>query len=253
MSTSVAQAASASVPSSTLIIDQAKVHGIVRRVSTVSAYQSAHTHWFNIAKSSLKIVHPTYVITQGTYQVTIPKGGTISAIELAANPVAHTNLIEIGSPQRLPIPQRSSSRGHFVQSTTKGGTTTATNGQTDPSTSGWFQTGWNNWAGCTQSWVQDNISFSYDGTYVTSYSGSDKRWWNSGWSEVAHAIGSYYNSTSTAATVWTYDKISSSNGYYMLYNDNNVVGHGNGSLSGYVNTSSNATGFGYYDYTLHSW
>ena len=161
-------------------------------------------------------------------------------MEMAANPSQHTVLLAVGTPTPASLKDASKlPQGSTATGTTPEAHASVTPAGQDPSQSGYFETVWETPAGVTQNLVKDSISFNYDGTYVDSYSGSDYRWWWSdiGWYEQSHSIGSYFNSNYTSATVWTYDYFCAFGcSTYTKYSDNNVVAHGNGSVSGYVNT-----------------
>lgn len=119
------------------------------------------------------------------------------------------------------------------------------------STSGYFQTVWYDPVGITLSEVKDNISFSYDGTYVDSYSGSWYLYWdsNTGWYYYNLSNGGYITSAQTAATQYT-DVVFQNDTFCFgqttvtYYNPNEVVAHGDGSVTGWVNTWSDSPGSG---------
>lgn len=93
--------------------------------------------------------------------------------------------------------------------------------------------------------VADTITWSYDGSRVLSYSGSDSRTWfkPTGWWESYHAIyAGYLNSG--AASVWTNDSMRNQLFCNPLaltgveYYENRVIGFKDGSATGSVTTGA---------------
>ncbi len=197
------------------------------------------------------------------YNVASPHGQYIGTEEIAINPTNHTQLIEVGVASPASVAAVPQPRGSQATSTVGSLTDPNPGTGTDPSTSGYYEVVWHDPIDASMTIVKDNISFTYDGTYVDSFSGSDYRWWYSddGWFAYGHSIGSYYNtSADEEATVWTYQMFQNNvfgnvvptcgekGDTYIAVDDNNVHAYGNGSVTGQVNTYAYGGCYGYLGY-----
>ncbi len=169
--------------------------------------------------------------------------GVVAAVEVAVDSVARRQLVAVGQVPGFPsingAQETAASAAHAPDLGTAAGASPTISSTTTSSTGGGAITVWEDIVGLSVNSVGDHIDWSYDGTYVTSFSGRDSRTWLSetGWQEVSHSIGSYYNGSHTVATVYTNDHFATSlchtDTYYYA---NNVYGFGDGHVGGGVNT-----------------
>jgi hypothetical protein len=197
---------------------------------------------------------PSYYTLSGTLQgnvyrypmtLTVEPGYTAVAAEIGHDPITHQQLLEVALVSSPPTVQTGGSAASSPVETRSGSSALAPSLQTsDPSTSGYFETVWADPVGITTNLVQDNVSWQYNGTDVTSATYSDYRWWlsNDGWYEVSHIIQAGYTGN---PTLWvdTWDEFQNNAFCYILgtqvqtyYEPNQVIAHGNGSISGSTNT-----------------
>jgi len=160
----------------------------------------------------------------------------VGVVEVSATTETHTQLLAVGTPTAKLLTPPRSKKGALKQSF-------STAHLRHAAQSGNFMTTWWDPIDIAVNWVQDTISFNYNGSVVTSYSGSDNRWWLSetGWFEASHRIGDSYGPGKSSATVWTESHMQ--NNTFCLgqttnvyYQDNAVYGYGDGTISGETNT-----------------
>lgn len=165
--------------------------------------------------------------------ITVSPGQTIAIREMAENTRQDTALVKIGIPSTTSMAKVSASpmlRPAYRVADPPGGY---------PSVSGAYtETGWNDFLGITVGIVWNFISFSYNGRQVTTYHT---------WDAVKHPFpdGDYFISnhqghgeTGGNASGWTYaveDAPAFAN-TKIYWHVNEVTAHGNGRVTGYVNT-----------------
>lgn len=234
------------------------VRGTITLIASPQAYAATPgAQFFDVSQVPLHLAQPAYYVVTATvikgiyqyqYELVAERGSVVGSIELAINPNTHTQLIEVGVPTADSLAAVDAARPSGGSSDTQ-----PIVAQTRPqhaslvsanlSTSGYYRTVWMDSRIQEVNEVKDSISFTYDGTYVNSYSGSDYRWWGPVWSEDSHSIGSFYNSNHTTATVWTHDHFGNSASCWPSYNEiyysnNSVIGYGSGAVGGKVSTSA---------------
>lgn len=229
--------------------------GPVHCITSPQVYQTPNAQFFDVTHLPLHLIAPSYYVVDSqfvsghyeyAYDLHAPHGSVVAAIEVAIDPVAHTELIEVGVPtaDSSTAPQAPATGGSSATSETAG---MARGNAVSPlfsprSTSGFYRTVWSGSLGIEANEVKDTINFSYDGTYVDSFNGSDYRAWSGAWGEQSHSIGTYYSNNNTRGTVWTYDHFYSGSycwplgGSDVYYSDNNVYGFGAGDVGGHVST-----------------
>ena len=173
------------------------VSGALRSVSSPKDYQGPGVGWINNNNVPLVLNAVRYYVATGSYRLHAAPGQYVASIELAANSITGTQLIEVGVPtaaSRSRVPHNGASTTSSI-----GPVTGPSRTSPDPSTSGYYEVVWHDPIDASLTIVKDNISWSYDGTYVDSYSGSDYVWWysNDGWFQYGHSIGSYFNNNYT--------------------------------------------------------
>lgn len=232
-----------------------QVNGQVTPITSPQAYAATPgAYFFDVSHMSLHISQPVYYVVTGRlsgglyhyqYELVAAPRSYASEIEVAVNPITHTQLIEVGVPTAASLATIPTTLAASTRSATSSATAPSASRQLralSRSTSGWYYTAWYDPANLVLTEVKDTINYTYDGYYINSFNGSDWRNWGwDGWGEVSHSIGSYYGSGYTSATVWTYDHFRNGvfcafNATDVYYSDNNVVAHGNGGVGGYVNT-----------------
>ena len=230
------------------------ISGPVTRVSSPVAFSGPDVAWINNHNVPLVLKDAQYYVTYGGYHLHAAPGQYVASIELATNPQSHAQLIEVGTP----TPASIAAVPHGGQSaSSSGGSASGHNpAEPDPSTSGYYEVVWHDPVDASLAIVKDNMSWTYDGTYVDSYSYSDYRWWysNDGWFAYGHSMGSYFTDGNQEAVAWTYQHFQNNvfcagSSTYIRVDDNNVEGWGDGSVGGYVNTwdwGGCASWLGYY-------
>ena len=172
-------------------------------------------------------------LNQRPVSVTVNSGQIVAIREMAMNVRQDTALIKIGIPSMMSVDMVAAApglRSAYRVAPPPGG---------DPSVSGAYtETGWNDFLGITVGIVWNFISFSYNGSQVTSYHT---------WDSVQHPFpyGDYFMANSQGhaetqgnASGWTFaieDAPALSN-TKIYWDVNEVTAHGNGSVTGYVNT-----------------
>ena len=164
--------------------------------------------------------------------VTVNPGETVAVREIAANPARKTELVKIGVPTTNVSPESPTPLAATAMRVVAppGG---------DPSVSGAYcETGWNDFLGITVGIVWNFISFSYNGSQVTG----DHTW---DWIRHPFPDGDYFMAnrqghmeTRGTAYGWSFvieDAPAFAN-TKIYWDVNEVVAHGNGRVSGYVNT-----------------
>ena len=106
-----------------------------------------------------------------------------------------------------------------------------------------FYTFWVDPVGAAVNEVKDNATVTSNGTYISSFSGSDNRWWltESGWYEVYGHLSTYLSGSFTYGQVSTCDRFVNPNfagcgETDTYYQPNSLVVHGDLSANGSVNT-----------------
>src|SRR5437899_6623357 len=169
------------------------ISGRLTPVETPSQLKTASTRSFTPANDLLEAANIRYFAVTGelvgahyTYplQFTANKGQKLGVVELSSDPVAHIQVIAVGIPTaRLTNPPTR-------QGTSQGQSQPKTAGVVPFTSSGSrsFTTTWYDPVNLNVNWVKDTINFSYNGTIVTTFNGTDSRWWlsESGWFEAGH-------------------------------------------------------------------
>lgn len=228
------------------------ISGQLTPVETPSQLKTASTRSFTPASDLLEAAGIRYFVVTGelvgthyTYplQFTANKGQKLGVVELSSDPVAHIQVIAVGTPTAKltnPPTQQGTSRGQSQPKTTGVVPFTSSGSRS-------FTTTWYDPVNLNVNWVKDTINFSYDGTIVTTFNGTDSRWWlsESGWFEAGHSIGSGYigagSNPQVQAAVYTYDHMQNNTfcagqTTNVYYSNNAVIANGNGSTSGSINT-----------------
>ncbi|HEU5376212.1 MAG TPA: hypothetical protein VFV38_12275 [Ktedonobacteraceae bacterium] len=176
-------------------------------------------------------------------EFTANKGQSLGIVEISSDPIAHTQVIAVGMPTAKllnPSMQQGKSQSQSQQKTASIVPFTSSGSKS-------FTTTWYDPVNLNVNWVKDTINFSYNGSIVTSFSGSDSRWWlsESGWFEAGHSIDSGYigagSNPQIQAAVYTFDHMQNNTfcagqTTNVYYSNNAVIANGNGSTSGTINT-----------------
>src|SRR5690242_3539346 len=165
------------------------VRGAVQQVSGLEEYgRAAGAQYFDVKSDLGRMTGVGYFIVAAQpetapngphFQIVKPAGiGVVRTIEVAVNPVTHTQLMAVGlattgEPAQPP-------NGQIAQSPATQGAISAIGGQATASASGcwnggYLKTYWYDPVGITVNYVKDIVNWCWNGTYVTSYSGSDSR------------------------------------------------------------------------------
>ncbi len=234
------------------------IRGAITQIASPQLYMASHkAHFFDVSRLPVRIPHPVYYVVsaevvngilQYQYDLVAAHGTVVTEIEMAISSSDHTQLIEVGvtsaySPSDAMLARPTTGHSAMQTNTSQPRPESTQFMPLSTSTSGSYLTVWVDAKVREVTEVKDTINFTYDGTYIDSYSGSDYRWWGPGWGEDSHSIGSYYNSNYTDATVWTHDHFGSNvycPGTYneIYYTNNHVVGFGSGAVGGNKTTSA---------------
>jgi hypothetical protein len=170
-------------------------------------------------------------------------GKGVEAVELAIDTATGRQLLAVGTVSAV-------AEAVFGQSSSPSSSSDAAVGDsasvTTATRSGYFQTVWRDPLGIPVNSVTTKITWTYTGTYVTSYSGTDFRtaFDVNGWAETYHYRTGYFNAGHTVATYYTNDTFQTSSWFPLptcgtsrtQYWANNVYGFGDGHVGGGVNT-----------------
>ena len=172
-------------------------------------------------------------LNQRSVSITVSPGQTVAIREVALNTRQDTALVKIGIPSMKSLGKVAAApmlQPAYRVGPPPGG---------DPSISGAYtETGWNDFLGITVRIVWDFISFSYNSSKVTGYHT---------WDYVRHPFpdGDYFmansqghGETQGTASGWTFaiedaPAFANTKIYWVV---NEVTAHGNGRVTGYVNT-----------------
>lgn len=234
------------------------VRGAVQQVSGLEEYgRAAGAQYFDVKSDLGRMTGVGYFIVAAQpetapngphFQIVKPAGiGVVRTIEVAVNPVTHTQLVAVGlattgEPAQPP-------NGQIAQSPATQGAISAIGGQATASASGcwnggYLKTYWYDPVGITVNYVKDIVNWCWNGTYVTSYSGSDSRYWlsDTGWYEVYGGLTKYFSGSFTWGEVYTNDRFVNPNFAHLCnetdtyYRPNGYIFYGDGTSTGDYNT-----------------
>ncbi len=231
------------------------VQGDLTPIADPAAFAVNGGAWF-MNPATVPLVNPKFYILQGSPQdggfaysisLTSPTSGSdIAAVEVAISPQGR-QLVAVGTPAADWPKPVGSLAGQGSAAAPASTSVESVSPLTSSYRTGEFLTIWQDPLGIIVNEVADRINWYYDGTYVTSFTGSS--FWNwfsgNGWHPVGSPyVGSYYNSNHTWGTVYTNAQFETSSWFPLptcgttdiYYQANNVYGGGNGQLSGGVNT-----------------
>ena len=166
-----------------------------------------------------------------------------AAIEVAANPTTCQQRIEVGevlgSDPATVAPDGSAS----ATTNAVAAESTGANPGASPATSqrsGYYYVIWADPADIQLTEVEENMTWSWSGSTVTSATGYDYRRWFSldGWTEIGHR-GPYLSNNGTDAEIWTYDTFYNQpfcGGTWTTYQPIAYFGYAGGTNVGVVNT-----------------
>lgn len=230
-------------------VKEGTVSGFLTSISTPHQLTTASTSRL-LDPSGIQyfVVTGQLVGTRYSYplQFTANPGQKIGLLEISSDPLAHTQVIAVGAPTNQLL-NPAMPQGASLQGQTQGKTTRVAPSISNGSASHHYTTTWYDPVGITVNWVKDTINYGYNGNIVTSFYGSDNRWWlsNDGWFEASHYIGSGYIGSASnpdgEAAVYTGDTMQNNifcagNSTYVYYSNNAVIARGNGSAFGSINT-----------------
>ncbi len=167
--------------------------------------------------------------------LTAAPGQTVAAKEVAANPQAHTALVEVGIPTAYsivdPAPQGAPRIvPEIVRRPVSGG---------DGSVSGAYaETGWNDFLGITVGIVWDFISFTYNGSDVVL--AHSWQWQAAPFPDGDYFLEEMHGQTGSGPAVAGWTNALEVAPYWgnsaIHWDDNLVIAHGNGSVTGFAHT-----------------
>lgn len=229
------------------------VSGNLIAVSGPNAWAGASIRWFDKSPRLAAIAHPSYFVLvpgpDGKATLTLEALSTtpVAAVEIAIDTISLNQMIAVG-PTTSTAPgsnSTDSSAGSAVQASALSNASALSSYR-----SGRFYTEWDDPLYVPVSSVQDNVNWYYNGSQVTSFTGSDYRTWFSanGWHETYHNISAFYDSAHTKGTVRTYDTMLTSNWFPLpwcgtstiYYSPSDVYGWADGHVSGTVTTWVNS-------------
>jgi hypothetical protein len=189
-----------------------------------------------------KLVNGTY---KYSFALTVQKGGSqLAALELVDNPEAHTQLIIAGTPTREFL-ERQGAQGDTHQQSLP---IPSKNMQVAATRVGSQATSWLDPVGLKVNEVFTSLDFSYNHRTVGIRHAHDSRWWLSetGWAEITHRLSSDYGVDNSSAFAKTNDHMQNQpfcvgNLTDVYYEDNVIIGHANGDVSGGVDTWATGT------------
>jgi hypothetical protein len=243
------------------------LRGNVLGIGSPTSFGGADVTWF-MSPTQVPLIDPTYFVVDGQpknggfeYSFTIdsaPQSGA-NVVEVAVNQ-AGQQLVALGTPTAAFT--KVISQGLDGKSTSASPAVLPA-GVVAPLTSGRrtgsFYTEWLDPINLVLNAVLDQISWTYDGTHVTSFSGGPGLFWDSqnGWHLTSSPYtGSYYNADHSWATIYTNASFETGSWFPptcgtsdTYYYANNVYGGPNGQLSGGVNTWASSGCL----YLLHYW
>ncbi len=229
------------------------VKGNITPIANPASFVVDDGVWF-MTPDQVPLSQPTYYVLRGEAQnggiafsisLTSPSSGVDAGVVEVAIDSHGQQLVAVGTPTEA-FPRLDTAPEENASAPAPSG-----GASISPLTSsyrtGQYITYWLDPLSIITSEVADRVNWYYDGTYVTSFSGSS--FWNwfsgNGWHPVGTPyVGSYYNSNHTWATVYTNAQFETSSWFPLptcgttdvYYQANNVYGGGNGQLSGGVNT-----------------
>lgn len=182
-------------------------------------------------------------------QMTVQPGKAIAVLELATDPVAHTQLIAVGTPTAQFVHSQHH-QGESHQQVLSGQTLTGPGGVPKSAS---YETAWYDPVGIKVNSVTDTINFTYNGKQITAYGGSDNRWWlPDGWFEAAHAFSSGHpggNGTGSPLVFFSTFAHMQNNSFcpdlhlggptHVFYHNNVLTVYANGAASGGHRTYDN--------------
>ncbi|GEM_PF-3079395 len=203
-SVSVASAASPKTPSVQSNPPPFTVTGAIVPIASPQAYQAANPNaaFFTDTQTLPYLSDVRYYVVTGVFQITQQPGTQAAGVELAINPVTHTQLFAIGTPTPAFVAQRANDDAQ-LRSTTGSSSTIDSPGSSSSGVSSlavsprssstssathFMDTYWKDRATLTMNEVRDEVSFNYDGTHVSNG--------NLQWSLYALPDGWYYDNVS---------------------------------------------------------
>ncbi len=230
------------------------LQGDVSAIANPADFGGGGVVWF-MTPTQVPLIQPNYFVVNGTavrggfaYSFSIASSSRSEAavVEVAINEQGR-QLVALGTPTAALTKLLSQQPGASASGAPFGTLPATGSPLASGSTRGEFYTMWEDPLGLDLNEVVDQISWNYDGTHVTSFSGSSFWNWSSwnGWHTVGNPyVGSYHNADHTWATVYTNAQFETSSWFPLptcgtsdtYYQANNVYGGGNGQLSGGVNT-----------------
>jgi len=172
-------------------------------------------------------------LNQQSVSVTVNSGQTIAIREVAMNIRQGTALVKIGIPSMKSLDRVAASpilQPAYRVALPPGG---------DPSVSGAYtETGWNDFLGITVGIVWNFISFSYNGRQVASYHTWDyvRHPFPDGDYFIANRQGHAENQGNASGWTFAIEDAPAFANTKIYWGVNKVTAHGNGRVTGYVNT-----------------